>query len=49
VTWPSDRTFIDFEGYLADVPLDIAINANVTSAVSIQRSGGKNFHFKTYT
>lgn len=46
VTFPSTRTYIDFQGYIADVPLDLAVNANVKSSVSIQRSGARNFHFK---
>jgi Phage tail tube, TTP, lambda-like len=46
ITYPNTRSFVSFQGYLADVPLDIAINANVTSAVSIQRSGAKSYHFK---
>lgn len=36
---PTDRTWYDFEGYLADVPFDMAANTIVTSAISIQRSG----------
>lgn len=46
VTYPSTRTYIDFLGYIADVPLDLAVNANVKSSVSVQRSGTRNFHFK---
>jgi hypothetical protein len=47
VTYPSTRTYISFSGYIADVPLDLAINANVKSSVSVQRSGAKTFHFKS--
>jgi hypothetical protein len=46
VTYPTTRTYINFQGYIADVPLDIAVNANVKSSVSIQRSGKRFFHFK---
>lgn len=46
LTYPGGRTFISFEGYLADVPLDLAINSNVTMAASIQRSGARTFHYK---
>ncbi len=46
ITWPSTRSFVEFLGYIADLPLDIQINANVVSAVSIQRSGKKTYHFK---
>lgn len=34
------RTWFVFEGYVADFPFDFAGNANVSTAVSIQRSGG---------
>lgn len=38
-TFPTNRTYIEFEGYVADVPLEIALNSVVTSAISIQISG----------
>ena len=44
--FPADRTFFEFEGYVADFPLEIALNANLTSAVSIQRSGPRIPHWK---
>lgn len=37
--FPTDRTFISFEGYVSDLPLEIALNAVVTAAVPIQVSG----------
>lgn len=37
---PSTRTWFTFQGYLSDVPLDLAANSVVTSAATIQRSGG---------
>lgn len=37
--YPTTRTFVEFEGYIADIPLEIALNSVVTSAVSIQISG----------
>jgi hypothetical protein len=46
ITWPSTRTFVEFQGYVADVPLDFQIDKNVGSTVSIQRSGPKTFHWK---
>ena len=46
VTYPATRTYIEFEGYIADLPLDFAVNQNVQSAASIQRSGAKTYHFK---
>jgi hypothetical protein len=39
-TLPSTRTWFAFEGFLSDVPFDMAANSVVTSAVTIQRSGG---------
>lgn len=46
VTYPTTRTFHSFLGYVADAPLDFAINANVKSNVSIQRSGAVTDHYK---
>lgn len=37
---PPSRTWFVFEGYVADFPFNFAANAVVSSAVSIQRSGG---------
>jgi hypothetical protein len=37
---PATRTWFVFQGYVADFPFDFAGNANVSTAVSIQRSGG---------
>lgn len=45
-TFPTARTFIEFRGYVADFPLEMAINSNVTSAVSIQRTGPRIPHWK---
>lgn len=36
---PATRTWYTFEGYLSDVPFDLAANSVVTSAVTVQRSG----------
>lgn len=47
ITYPSTRTFINFDGYIADLPIDIAINTVVKSAMQIQRSGGRTLHPKT--
>ncbi len=38
-TTPTDRSWVLFEGYLSDVPFDIALNSVVTSNVGIQTSG----------
>lgn len=37
---PESRTWFIYEGYVADFPFDFAANAVVSTAVSIQRSGG---------
>ncbi|WP_315869005.1 phage tail tube protein [Pseudomonas sp. JV245A] len=37
---PPSRTWFLFQGYVADFPFDFAANAVVSTAVSIQRSGG---------
>ncbi|MCL8343222.1 phage tail protein, partial [Pseudomonas mosselii] len=44
---PSSRTWFVFEGYVADFPFDFAANAVVSTAVSIQRSGGSAWIKKT--
>jgi hypothetical protein len=44
--FPTTRTFIEFEGYVADLPLDFAINGVITSALSIQRTGERIAHWK---
>ena len=36
---PTDRTFITFEGYVVDLPLEMALNSVVTAAIPIQVSG----------
>lgn len=46
ITYPATRTFVSFQGYIAELPLDFAINTNVASTASIQRTGAKQFHYK---
>jgi hypothetical protein len=46
LTFASTRTFIEFEGYIAELPLDFTINQKVQSALSVQRKGAKTYHFK---
>jgi hypothetical protein len=36
---PTERSWITFEGYIANVPMDLALNALVTASVTIQMSG----------
>lgn len=47
VTFPTDRDYVSFNGYIAELPLDFAINANIASACSIQRTGAKTYHYAT--
>ncbi|MFV3326710.1 phage tail tube protein [Pseudomonas sp. NY15372] len=37
---PTTRTWFVFQGYVADFPFDFAANSVVSTAISIQRSGG---------
>jgi len=37
---PATRTWFTFEGYVSDFPFDFAQNTVVTTAATIQRSGG---------
>jgi hypothetical protein len=46
ITWPSTRTYVEFQGYVADTPVDFQIDKNVGMNVSIQRSGPKIWHYK---
>jgi len=39
-TLPETRTWFVFEGYVSDFPFDFAANTVVTTAATIQRSGG---------
>jgi hypothetical protein len=45
-TFPTTRTFFEFEGYVADFPLEMALNSNVQSTVSVQRTGARIPHWK---
>jgi hypothetical protein len=44
---PSTRTWFVFDGYVSDFPFDFAANAVVTTAATIQRSGGSAWIRKT--
>lgn len=44
---PEDRTWFVFQGYVADFPFDFAANAVVSTAATIQRSGGSAWIKKT--
>jgi hypothetical protein len=44
---PNTRTWFIFDGYVADFPFDFTANSVVTTAASIQRSGGSAWIRKT--
>lgn len=44
---PNTRTWFVFDGYVSDFPFDFAANAVVTTAATIQRSGGSAWIRKT--
>lgn len=46
ITYPTTRTFTSFDGYIADLPLDFAINSLVKSTMQVQRSGPRTMHYK---
>lgn len=48
-TWtaPANRTSVRFRGYVSDVAIDIATNEVVRGTLTIQRTGGKTWNFKT--
>ena len=46
---PTTRTWFIFDGYVSDFPFDFAANTVVTTAATIQRSGGSAWIRKTTT
>lgn len=44
--FPNDRDFVIFDGYVADVPLEFALNSVVTSTISVQVSGPYSWKLK---
>jgi len=46
VVLPTTRTFFEFDGWVTDFPFDHALNAVVTTNVTIQRTGGSIWHRK---
>lgn len=47
--FPDARTYTRFEGYVADLPTDFALNTFVTGTMSIQLSGTRTIHPRTAT
>ncbi|MCE0939667.1 hypothetical protein LU667_22045 [Pseudomonas kurunegalensis] len=46
---PPTRTWFLFDGYVSDFPFDFAANSAVTTAATIQRSGGSAWIRKSTT
>ncbi|MGH8430736.1 MAG: phage tail tube protein, partial [Solimonas sp.] len=46
ITWPTTRTYFEFEGYISDFPVDSATNSKVETSMTVQRSGPKTPHWK---
>lgn len=46
ITYPATRTYVEFSGYVSDLPLDFALNTVIKSAMQIQRSGARVLHVK---
>lgn len=45
--FPNTRNYISFEGYVADLPIEAALNAVFTATIPIQVSGEYIIHRKT--
>jgi hypothetical protein len=44
---PTTRTWYQFDGYVSDFPFDFQLNTVVSTALTIQRSGGGTWQKKT--
>jgi hypothetical protein len=38
-SFPTNRTFLEFNGYVSDLPFEFALSAMVTSSITVQMSG----------
>lgn len=47
ITYPTTRSYLSFNGYISDFPIDAAINSKLQTQMTIQRSGPKTPHWKT--
>lgn len=45
--FPTNRSFIEFDGYVVDVPLEAALNSVWTAGIPIQMSGAYTLYEKT--
>jgi hypothetical protein len=46
ITYPTTRSYRTFTGYIADFPVDIALNSKLEGTLSVQRSGPLTNNFK---
>lgn len=46
ITYPTSRTYRSFLAYVADLPVDAAIDSKYTTTMSLQRSGAITDHWK---
>jgi len=47
ISYPSTRSYVNFDGYIADLPLDFQLNSVVKSTMQVQRSGARTLHKKS--
>lgn len=46
ITFATTRSFIEFDGYIADFPIDLALNSVAKTTMQVQRSGARVDHWK---
>lgn len=46
ITYPTTRTYREFNGFVSDMPVEAALNSKLESNVTIQRSGPITNHWK---
>lgn len=46
ITYPTTRTYRTFQGYVADFPVEVALNSKLEGTMSIQRSGPIDTNYK---
>lgn len=47
ITYPTTRTYISFDGFVADFPVDTSMNSKYETTMSVQRSGPKTYNWKS--
>lgn len=46
ITYPTTRTYMTFSGYIADLPIDAALDSKVETTMTVQRSGPRAMSWK---